>query len=301
MITCHICNQIFEMNNGRFLQWHVLKKHNVTSKEYYDLFIKKPNEGLCLECGSSTQYITYSIGYLTYCTTQCVAKNNEIQTLKKKTSLKKYGDKNYNNREKAKETTILKYGVLNASQILSVKEKKQQTCLENHGVTNPQKCSKIVSKCHQTKLKKYGNKNYNNRAKAKATTILKYGVDSYSKSYQYRKYRETLQQWIPEEQLSEFKKYFRAVWRITKRNKKQMLEHWNKKCYYTNEELSFDVYYNNNEYPSIDHKTSIYYGFINNISSEIIGSIENLCICSRIINTKKGILCEKEFKTKLKL
>jgi len=28
-----------------------LKIHNVNSKEYYDKFIKKENEGYCLECG----------------------------------------------------------------------------------------------------------------------------------------------------------------------------------------------------------------------------------------------------------
>ena len=50
-------------------------------------------------------------------------------------------------------------------------------------------------------------------------------------------------------------------------------------------------------YPSIDHKISVYYGYIN---CDEIGGIYNLCICSRYINNKKGILNENEFKEKLK-
>ena len=49
--------------------------------------------------------------------------------------------------------------------------------------------------------------------------------------------------------------------------------------------------------PSIDHKISIYYGFVNKIDPSIIGDIKNLCITKRSINKKKGILSEDVFKS----
>jgi hypothetical protein len=48
-------------------------------------------------------------------------------------------------------------------------------------------------------------------------------------------------------------------------------------------------------YPTIDHKTSIYFGFINKIDPILIGSIDNLCITKRSFNSKKRDLCENEF------
>ncbi len=41
-------------------------------------------------------------------------------------------------------------------------------------------------------------------------------------------------------------------------------------------------------YPSIDHKISLFYGFENNMNPEEIGSIDNLCITKRYINSIKG-------------
>lgn len=49
--------------------------------------------------------------------------------------------------------------------------------------------------------------------------------------------------------------------------------------------------YNNPMYRTIDHKTSIFNGYMENIEPSIIGGINNLCICSRIYNTTKGIKC----------
>lgn len=52
-------------------------------------------------------------------------------------------------------------------------------------------------------------------------------------------------------------------------------------------------------YPTIDHKISVYYGFINNISPEEIGDISNLCITKRWINSTKRDSIESEFNLNL--
>jgi hypothetical protein len=86
------------------------------------------------------------------------------------------------------------------------------------------------------------------------------------------------------ENIDDFKKYKRNVWNITNKFKKDIMKNWNKKCFYTNVLLD-----NENRYlvPTIDHKISIKYGFKNSISPEIIGNIENLCICARWYNSFK--------------
>ena len=45
---------------------------------------------------------------------------------------------------------------------------------------------------------------------------------------------------------------------------------------------------NDPSYPTIDHKISIFFGFINKISVEEISRIENLCLTKRILNLKKN-------------
>jgi len=151
---------------------------------------------------------------------------------------------------------------------------------------------------------KYGVDNVSQfkKFKEKRTQTIKdrYNVSHYSKSIEYRKYNEKLKKWIPLNEINEFEKYRRMVWNITKNHKTKLFSEWNNKCYYTNTKLFKNVHYNNPNYPVIDHKISIYNGFKNNINHEIIGNINNLCICSRIINSKKGILCENDFKLTLK-
>jgi hypothetical protein len=117
-----------------------------------------------------------------------------------KSILKKYGEKNYNNREKAKKTCLEKYGVDNTfkseeikdkikdsllekygveyiSQNENIKEKKKKTCLKNYGVDNPNKSEIIKKQTKQVKLQKYGDENYTNREKSKKTCLDKYGVE----------------------------------------------------------------------------------------------------------------------------
>ena len=67
---------------------------------------------------------------------------------------------------------------------------------------------------------------------------------------------------------------------------------------YIKENLILDS--NDNNYPNIDHKISIYEGFINNISVYEIANINNLCVTKRIHNLRKNIKTENDFKIILK-
>jgi len=130
----------------------------------------------------------------------------------------------------------------------------------------------------------------------RAQTIFdRYGTYHYSTSREYRLLKEKLNEWIPLEQKTEFEIYSKNVWNETKKYKKELFSNWNHKCYYTNVKLDKNQHYNNETYPTIDHKICVFYGFNNNIDYKEIGDISNLCICSRWANRKKQIMDEDKF------
>jgi len=77
----------------------------------------------------------------------------------------KYGNKNFNNREKYKNTNMTRYGYEHPSQIPEIKEKKKETCLMNYGVDHPSKSPEILESRKQTCLEKYGVDHQNKREK----------------------------------------------------------------------------------------------------------------------------------------
>ena len=72
------------------------------------------------------------------------------------TRLEKYGDKNFNNRAKAVETCLSRYGVKNVQQNPAIKEKTRQTCLKKYGVDNPSKSKDVLNTIIETTESKYG-------------------------------------------------------------------------------------------------------------------------------------------------
>ena len=70
--------------------------------------------------------------------------------------LERYGDPNYNNRDKSKTTCIEKYGVENPHQNKDIIAKCENTCLEKYGVTNPNKTKEVRDKINKTNLERYG-------------------------------------------------------------------------------------------------------------------------------------------------
>lgn len=173
--------------------------------------------------------------------------------------------------EKIKETFIKKYGVEWVSQtdnwkILyeenreSIVNKIKETCISRYGVTNVSKLQNIQDKISLTK---------ENRGSI-----------------------------IPDRFLSDWNIYKRNVRKLTNRVNKKIYEHWDGYDYYDGEFIKgyFSYSPTNRLYPSIDHKISVYYGFLNNIPFEEIASIDNLCITKRFINSSKNKLIEEEFK-----
>lgn len=192
--------------------------------------------------------------------------------------------------------------VSNISQLKEVKEKKIQTNLKNWGTVNVFQNEEIKKKCRNTCVKKYGVNNFTKTdeyiRKTKSTNNKKYGSDYYLQSEQHKKLCE--QKYFekngrfPVIKNPEFKKYKNSVIWLTNQHKKELLNNWDGTDFYDNEYIkeNFNLHFNNRSYPTIDHKISIYHGFINNIPAKKISEIENLCFTKRCINSRKHIKCK---------
>lgn len=208
-MKCLICGK--EIGNKGFSSH--LKTHDITSKQYYDNYLKKDGEGICQECGKETHFNKLSKGYYTFCSTKCLNNNEAVSNLKKETYIKKYGVDNPAKagvvkdkikqtnlerygaectlasetiKERIKETNLERYGVENPFQSEEVKEKIKQTNLERYGVENPIQSPIVKEKIKQTNLERYGTEygfqNENIKTKIKETHIQKYnGIGNQSK------------------------------------------------------------------------------------------------------------------------
>ena len=144
-MICQICNKEIKSN------CHISKKHHVSAKEYYDTYIRKENEGFCLNCGKETTFISITNGYHDYCSKSCSGIiNNQKQEVKdkiKQTKLIRYGDENYHNMEKTKQTNKERYGNEYAIATKSVRNKIQKTQLsKNTNYDGLSKLSDVIDK-----------------------------------------------------------------------------------------------------------------------------------------------------------
>jgi endogenous inhibitor of DNA gyrase (YacG/DUF329 family) len=76
-MKCEICGR--EFKNFKTLARH-LRTHKITSKNYYDKYLKKEGEGICPICGKETNYINLNKGYRKFCSKKC-AKSGENHPL----------------------------------------------------------------------------------------------------------------------------------------------------------------------------------------------------------------------------
>ena len=148
--------------------------------------------------------------------------------------------------------------------------------------------------------------------KRKDTCLEKYGKEWVSQvDFVYDKIRKSNQEngkWLVGKVKTEYEKYWILVRNETLKHRLRVYRLFNGFDYYTKEKLVGNIdfekvdnrHYNTNPMqPTIDHKISIYYGFVNKIDPKEIGSFSNLCICSRKTNSAKNYLTEKQFMEKL--
>lgn len=137
-IVCEICQDRFKHVNN--LSKHIAQKHNeITIKEYYDEYFKKPEEGICPITNKETNFKNISFGYYKYYKKGTNSKDEKIKKKKTETLMKNYGVDNPQHSEEIKQktnrTNIIKYGG-HVSSNKHIKKKIRETCIERYGETN---------------------------------------------------------------------------------------------------------------------------------------------------------------------
>lgn len=117
-------------------------------------------------------------GYNIFTCKQC--KNSKTSM----TVMKKYGVDSFSKTEefknKFKETCIERYGVDNPNKLLSVRDKIKETCTEKYGLV-----THLLSDANIEKNKEWMSSE-EFKYKSKETNLLKYGVDSFSKTEEFK-------------------------------------------------------------------------------------------------------------------
>lgn len=169
------------------------------------------------------------------------------------------------NRELRESAMFEKYGHTYSFHVESIKDKIQTTNLEKYGHISP-----FGNKEIQISIK-------NNIVYKSLERECTFNGDKYK--------------------LDLFRIYRRKVRYETDLLRQKLFEDWDGYDYYDNEYIkeNFTLNKNHNNYPSIDHKMSCFYGFINGLDTIVISDISNLCVTKRIINSRKSQLNESEF------
>ena len=192
MSICIICNTT--CSNNQVLSRHISKHHNMSGKEYYDKYLKKEGEGVCIICGKETSYRGISCGYLVHCSNKCSQMDPLTTEQRENTCLKRYGNKKYTYSEdfynKTTQTNMKKYGSKWFIGSETGKAKINKTCQEKYGSNYPLENPEIKKKSEKTQKDKYGN-NYMSsdefKQKSKETNNIKYGSDYYMQTEEFNK------------------------------------------------------------------------------------------------------------------
>jgi hypothetical protein len=319
---CKICNQETKYELKQFSQFHLRKEHNINIKDYYDKYFRKDGEGFCLECGKETVYNDFRRGYRIFCSFKCAKSSDYVANRISESFLIRDIEKE---KQKRKDTCLEKYGVDHISKSEEIKHKIEKSNFERFGV----KTNLITKECYDKRWEALNDRKdvINEKRKLywseenvlsalnkrKETCLEKYGVDSVFKINEIKEKLKSYHDNKKENTLNRnkgFKKYKKEVYYLTEEKRNELFSNWDGKDYYTRERLiTNDEYINmkhhknvntNKRQPTIDHKISIHYGFLNKIPIEDVADLKNLCVCGRSINCLKHELCEYEFKNILK-
>ncbi len=132
----------------------------------------------CENCGGDVKFHRYTKGYQRCCSNFCHITSKRTDLIRNETKKERYGNIYYNNREKAKETNLNKFGETSPMKNKDILEKRNKTNIERYGHASPLLNDDVLKKSSDKKFQIYGDINYNNRDAAKQTCLERYGVDS---------------------------------------------------------------------------------------------------------------------------
>lgn len=175
-MKCEICNK--EFNTYRKLSYHITAIHNIHVSEYYNLYLRKENEGYCENCGKELPFLKLSKPFNKTCSRKCAGQNATTKLRRESTNIQKFGVKNPFQNEEVKQTInfalVSKYGGYGLGSTIIAKQIKS-TCIEKYGVDNPWKSSDIIDNLKQQRIAKIESFEQEYDCTERSKLIEKYG------------------------------------------------------------------------------------------------------------------------------
>ena len=198
MIVCKVCG--YETENRQSFNSHITHKHHIKSKEYYDMYLKKENDGICPTCGNLTAFRNMWYGYNKHCCTRCIPLDPAVQKQMKETCQEKYSTdyawQAEETKQKIKQTMLDHFGVecylqtkecreiiAENSRSDEVKEKIRQTNLKRRNVGCSFQDKEVVRKSRKARILNNHGSNLENYMMSKLKELkinfeIEYDLDS---------------------------------------------------------------------------------------------------------------------------
>lgn len=170
-IICKICGK-----ETKEIGWHIKKSHiNISCKDYYDKYLKQPNDGICPICGKETTFLGITKGYRQHCCVSCSSADPNVQVKNAKTNLARHGyiqplaqqeihmkgvqkSLSEDSKEKRKQTNLKHCGYECNFSSKENQLKSAKTCIKKYGVNHIAKVPEIQQKGKDTQRQNHNGK-----------------------------------------------------------------------------------------------------------------------------------------------
>ena len=172
------------------LSLHAKFKHSLRPKEYYDKYLRKPDEGICPVCGKETTFDGIRDGYRKYCR-PCTFKDKSVKERLQKSLIENHGGIGFASKEisaSVENTCLEKYGVKNYSQTEEYNQKVKDTLLQKYGKESYFQTEEGKKRIRESWTQNYGGVGFASpefQNKHKQLMLEKHGVENYAQSEEY--------------------------------------------------------------------------------------------------------------------
>lgn len=277
MNICRICNK--ECDSIIKLSKHITNNHKIKIKDYYDSYIKQPDEGACKYCNNPTRFCGID-GYKLLCiSSDCRSKAAKDR----RKSMREDVEKQRKFAEKVKQ---------NQTEIWKKRKEtgEDKKIFEKTGKTTSDNCSNMTI---EERREKFGwiNKLSQEQRQQKIDTLLKTGAHLWWKTSttEQRKRcvsKRTATMIQSNIELVELVKSNSGNWVLYR----EVVDRLSNASYFINKDIIDPDGIRGKEW-HLDHKYSVKAGFINNVDPRIIANIHNLQLIKGSENSKKGMRC----------
>lgn len=169
------------------LSLHAKFKHSLKPKEYYDKYLRKPDEGVCPVCGKETTFDGIRDGYRKYCR-PCTFKDKSVKEKLQKSLIENHGGIGFASKEisaTVESICLEKYGVRNYSQTEEYNQKVKATSLQKYGKEYYMQTDEYLERAKQTWMQNHGGVGFASPEiwnRHKQLMLEKYGVENPAQS-----------------------------------------------------------------------------------------------------------------------